>query len=283
MHSLISSDFTSIENKAEIRRKIISALGLTETESQVVETSFFMKSTTCDIKSKINLFNSSFPEFYSKLFNTTISGFGPGEILLYFLIDDLYLSGFTSSIDAYVGNKPFAEIKAVKKSFKLNWYYDFRFGSFSNDSNQKIISTIKNFVNHVNNPLLIDSELEINRTKIKQLQKIKLNVDEYSMLLKVSNGDVYIDQTKIGTRADVDFASKIQNALDHLSTKTPSTFKELEDAYFNEILLSPEGKNNFIFFDKRDGMCVYHGKLSREMLAIERITQGRVKPFIKLM
>ena len=110
----------SVENKAEIRRKIISALGL---ENWEVE-GFFFNPSLPNIPDKINLFVESFPLESKKLLNMSITGFGPGEILLYFLCDNLALSGFKSQIDAHVDGKPLAEVKAVRPSNKPNWYYD---------------------------------------------------------------------------------------------------------------------------------------------------------------
>jgi hypothetical protein len=70
--------------------------------------------------------------------------------------------------------------------------------------------------------------------------------------------------------------------MDKASTKTPSYFKEIEDRYFDSVVNSPIGNHDFIFFDRTTAKCIYHGKITRDMLAIERITQGKIKPFIKL-
>ena len=107
----------------------------------------------------------------------SITGFGPGEILLYFLCDTVTLSGFKSQIDAHVDGKPLAEIKAVRPSNKPNWYYDFRFGADASEPNHQFLFEVRNFVNHTNNPALLENELEITRTKITELRKIALNVD----------------------------------------------------------------------------------------------------------
>ena len=268
----------SVENKAEIRRKIISALGL---ENWEVE-GFFFDPSLPNIPAKINLFVESFPLESKKLLNLSITGFGPGEILLYFLCDNLALSGFKSQIDAHVDGKPLAEVKAVRPSNKPNWYYDFRFGAEASEPNHQFLFEIRNFVNHTNNPALLENELEITRTKITELRKIVLNVDEFTLNIKVINGDVYVGNSKICKRTDIDFARRIQDAMDNASTKTPSYFKEIEDKYFNSVVNSQIGNHDFIFFDRTTAKCIYYGKITRDMLAIERITQGKIKPFIKL-
>ena len=278
MHTFNSSDFTSVENKAEIRRRITSALKLEYWEVE----GFFFDPSLSDTKSKINLFVESFPLESKQLLNMSLSGIGPGEILLYFLCDNLSLSGFKSQIDASVNGKPFVEVKAVRPSNKPNWYYDFRFGVDASEPNHQFLFEVRNFVNHTNNPALLENELEITRTKITELRKIVLNVDEFSLNLKVINGDVYVKDQKICKRMDIDFASKIQMAMDKHSSKTPSYFKEIEDRYFNSVINSAIGNHDFMFFDRTTAKCIYVGKIQRDMLAIERVTHGKIKPFIKL-
>lgn len=268
----------SVENKAEIRRKIISALKLDNWEVE----GFYFEPSLSNVKSKINLFVESFPLEAKQLLNMTLSGFGPGEILLYFLCDNLTLSGFKSQIDATVNGIPFAEVKAVRPSNKPYWYYDFRFGVEASEPNHQFLYEVRNFVNHTDNSALLQNELEITRTKVTELRKITLNVDEFTLNLKVINGDVYVKDYKICKRSDIDFASKIQEAMDKISSKTPNYFQEIENKYFDSVINSSIGNHDFMFFDRTSAKCIYVGKIERSMLAIERVTQGKIKPFIKL-
>ena len=279
MKTFNSTDFASVENKADVRTKIINALGL---EYWEVEGFFFDPLNVPNIITKINYFVESFPTESKKLLNMSISGLGPGEILLYFLCENLTLSGYKSQIDASINGAQFAEVKAVLSSNKPNWYYDFRFGVQASEPNHQFLLDVKNFVNHTNNPALLENELEITRTKVTELRKISLSVDEYSLAIKVINGEVYAGNTRLCKRSDIDFAKKIQEAFDTVSFKTPNFFSEIEDRYFNSVMASPIGSHDFIFFDRNSAKCVYFGKLKRDMLAIERVTQGKIKPFVKL-
>ena len=280
MKTFNSTDFASVENKADVRTKIINALGLNHWE---VEGFFFDPLNFPDVSSKINYFVESFPLESKKLLNLSINGLGPGEILLYFLCENLTLSGYKSQIDASVNGKQFAEVKAVIPSNKPSWYYDFRFGVNASEPNHQFLLDVKNFVNHTNNPALLENELEITRTKISELRKIELSVDEYSISIKVINGEVYSGNTRLCRRSDIDFAKKIQEAFDTSSLKTPNFFSEIEDRYFSNVLSSPIGQHDFIFFDRNSAKCIYFGKLTRDMLSIERVTQGKIKPFVKLI
>lgn len=280
MKTFNSTEFASVENKADVRTKIINALGLEHWE---VEGFYFNPLEAPNVPDKINYFVESFPIESKRLLNLSVSGLGPGEILLYFLCDNLTLSGYKSQIDASVDGSEFAEVKAVLPSNKPNWYYDFRFGVQASEPNHQLLLDVRNFVNHTNNPALLANELEVTRTKISELRKIELDVDEYSLPLKVIDGFIYVGQDRLCKRSDVDFARRIQEAFDTKSYKTPNHFSAIEDRYFNAVLASPIGNHDFIFFDRNSAKCIYFGKLERDMLAIERITQGKIKPFVKLV
>ena len=279
MKTFNSTDFSSVENKADVRTKIINALGLKHWE---VEGFYFDPTAVPNVLTKINYFVDSFPIESKKLLNLSVNGLGPGEILLYFLCENLTLSGYKSQIDASVSGVPFAEVKGVLPDVKNSVFYDFRFGVDASEPNHRFLFNVRNFVNHTNNPTLLENELEITRKKIAELRKISIDVNEYSLNLKIVNGTVYSGDTKLCERNDINFASKIQEAFDQASSKTPNFFKDIEDLYFAEILKSPIGNHDFMFFDRKSAKCIYYGKITKDMLSIERVTQGKVKPFINL-
>ena len=279
MKTFISTEFTSVENKADVRIKIIKALGLADWE---VQGFFFNPLDVPNLPAKINYFVESFPLESKKLLDLSINGLGPGEILLYFLCDNLSLSGFKSHIDASVNGVPFAEVKAVL-SAGPGRYCDFRFGVDASEPNHQFLFDVRNFVNHAGNPAMLENELEITRTKISELRQISIDTDEFYLNLKVLDGEIYAGPKRICKRSDIDFACKIQDALDNASNKTPNFFSEIEDRYFSQILDSQIGKQNFLLFDRKTAKCIYFGKISKEMLSIERVTQGKVKPFINLI
>lgn len=277
MTSLNSTDFT-VENKAELRKIITNSLNL---ECWEVENFFFDPLNCPNVLNSINLFVESFPVESVKLLNHVVNGLGPGEVLLYFLCDNLTLSGFKSQIDTSINGVPFAEVKAViphGESGQL--YFDFRFAGEADEPNHQLLYNVRNFIDHTGNPTLLENELEITRKKWAELKGISVDLDEFSLNLKIVDGEIYVGSTKICRRNDIDFSCKIQMAFDKLSTKTPNSIQEIENAYFDSILQSNIGKHDFIFFNRKNGRAIYHGKLTRQMLSVERITQGKVKPFV---
>lgn len=73
------------------------------------------------VVSAITNFIAAFPAFAHKLFDLhghvphLGSRLGRGEVLVYFIFDDIDLGGSSSSIDCFVNNEPVFEIKCAKK------------------------------------------------------------------------------------------------------------------------------------------------------------------------
>ncbi len=242
---------------------------------------FFFDPAHSDIKRSINSFVEAYPVESIWILNISYNGFGPGEVLLYFLCENLTLSGFSSQIDSFVSSTPFAEIKAVQQMFD-GVHGDFRFGGFADEANHTFLQDVRRFIDHTANSAILANELEISRRKITELRKINSDGDEFNLNLKIVNGVIFAGNTPLCKRSDIDFSSKVQFALDNLSEKTPNTFSEIENKYFTKVLDTSVGRSNFLFFDRKTAKCLYFGKISREMLSIERVTQGRIKPYINL-
>lgn len=276
MKTLNSTDFSSVGNKAAIRTKIINELNL---DKYVQD--FFFDPAHSDIKRGINLFVEAYPIESVQILNISYNGFGPGEVLLYFLCDNLTLSGYSSQIDTFVNSSPFAEVKAIQQMFE-GVHGDFRFGGFADEANHAFLQDVRRFIDHTGNSAILPNELEISRRKITELRKIDSEGEEFNLVLKVVNGLVFVGNTPLCKRSDIDFSSKVQFALDNLSEKTPNTFSEIENKYFAKVLSTAVGQSDFLFFDRKTARCLYFGKIGREMLSIERVTQGRIKPYINL-
>jgi len=121
--NLQTSDFTSIEHKKEIQHLI------TKNFFPGFDTSKTLKSVN---KTKLNALIKELKSIdvgqFEKLHTYPLSGVGPGEATLYYLLDNGHLAGGGSKgVDLIVGDKKY-EIKAVKKHKKEDIYYDFRLG-----------------------------------------------------------------------------------------------------------------------------------------------------------
>jgi hypothetical protein len=82
--------------------------------------------------SSITNFIAAYPAFAHKLYDLhghvphLGNRLGRGEVLVYFIFDDIELGGSSSSIDCFVNGQPAFEIKSAKKSG--NRYLDFMLG-----------------------------------------------------------------------------------------------------------------------------------------------------------
>jgi hypothetical protein len=86
-----------------------------------------------DLVATVTNFTAEFPAFSKKLFNISgqVDGFGHGigrgELLVYFIYDDVTLGASTSSIDVHVSGIPYVEVKCARKRADL--WTDFRLGT----------------------------------------------------------------------------------------------------------------------------------------------------------
>ena len=278
MKTLNSIDFSSIGNKDRIRKIIVDELNLNYQEVK----RYFFYPDPLDIEKKINSFVVAKPKEALQIFNLSKTGLGLGEILLYFLCDGLTLSGFKSQIDAYVDSVPFAEIKAVKYLGKGK-FGDIRFGASSSEANLIFLKDIKDLVEHSSKPSIIDSELEISRKQMNELRKIKNAYIEGSLNLKITvNGNIRSKNRYVCSIDDIDFEQQIRQLMLNDTVKNPTTYYEIEDKYISEILKMNIGTENFLCFDRSSARCIFFGKLTKNMLSIDRVTQGRIKPCLDL-
>ncbi len=280
--NISSSDFFTLRNKAYIREQIIDAYKI---ENQDKIKSFFITDLKSypDISIPINKFVEEFPIFVKQIFNLVFPGIGSGEVLLYFLCDEVCLSGFKSRIDIYVNEKPFCEVKTLNK-LKNGGYNDFRFGTTTSEFDKHLINELINFISHSENSFKKHkNKLEFNSKLIAELRRNVYHSDEHNLHIKILNeNEIFIDGKKLCNKNDPNLLSFLNKAFSFLSSRTANSFKEIENEYFYNVFKFTEiGKQNFVFFDRKNFKCVYFGKIKRHMLKIERVTQGVVKPFIK--
>jgi len=120
--NFISSDFTSLTYKKEIQSLFATHFFPTFNLNNTLD--------TID-KNKLNLLISKLKEINSSKFlnlhNYNLKGIGPGEVTLYFLLNNAKLGGGASAgVDLMVGSQAY-EIKAIKLS-RDGYAYDFKLG-----------------------------------------------------------------------------------------------------------------------------------------------------------
>lgn len=120
--NLYASDFTSLTYKKEIQSLF----------QMHFFPSFDLKKTLTSVdKGKLNQLiadlKRSNNDKFQYIHNYNLKGIGPGEVTLYFLLDNAHLGGGTSAgVDLMVGSKAY-EIKGVKVT-RDRFAYDFKLG-----------------------------------------------------------------------------------------------------------------------------------------------------------
>ena len=115
--------------KSSLRRKLLDRLQ----HDDAPLASVLPKLEDSDLVATVTNFIASYPSFSKRLFDISgqVDGFGHGigrgELLVYFIYDDVTLGASTSSIDVHVSGIPYVEVKCARKRQEV--WTDFRLGT----------------------------------------------------------------------------------------------------------------------------------------------------------
>lgn len=180
----------------------------------------------------------------NRLFTTKPGDLGPGELLLYFLIDDYFISK-NGDIDAKIGNTEY-EVKAVLASNvetvqggKATKYYGFSTGG---------ASKIK----------LTEVQGDLQRLK----QQIETKTTSKNDVVEVSDIKAFRQDPKL---------------RDQFESLQATYSKEIYNRYF-------KGKNFIFLDNRvnRKGNMLYVGEIKPEMIGIYRFSKNQIQPSITI-
>jgi len=183
-------------------------------------------------------FTAAYPMFARRLFNVhgvvpgLGSGIGRGEVLLYFLYDEVTLGGTISSIDIHLSGVPFIEVKAAWNRGNGIWA-DFRLGTDEFTASNRLLNQVVE-----------------------------------CMLRQEAKGNLIVPGH---------FGNIPKSLLDKVRKLSPKTMKRAEEDYFKKLFSGKVGSKSFLFFDTKDMLPIYYGKLKREQLQLERFSAGQTK------
>jgi hypothetical protein len=190
------------------------------------------------------------PAGFTELLEREIAGLGPGEVILYFLLDNVQLGGGNSAgVDIIDNGTPY-EVKAVNKTSdgKL---VNFKLGGTVN------ISDVQSKI------LKLKAELLKFDPSIAEGEKTGVNNDH----MKGFESDEFIEHCK--------------------NMKIKDSFADLND-YFQKIAYNGYFKNHPIIFmgsksaSKADKGRVYDiVQVTKKMVGIHKVTNGTIKPYVK--
>lgn len=245
--TLKAKDLETTEYKNEIRfliaRRYFPGLDISGITMDKVTTAKALN------KALNTLYNLN-PTGYTELLEREISGLGPGELILFFLLDNATVGGGNSAgVDIIDNGTPY-EVKAVNKTGdgKL---VNFKLGGTVN------ISDV-------------------------QAKILKLKAE----LLKFDSSIAEGEKTGINNDHMAGFESK--EFIEHCENmKIRDSFKDLND-YFQKIAYNGYFKNHPIIFmgsksaSRADKGRVYDiVQVTKKMVGIHKVTNGTIKPYVK--
>lgn len=127
---LTTSSPSPSDEKRRLRQQLLHRLGHDETPLSLTLPRLDDETLVTDITH----FTAAYPSFSKRLFNICgqVDGFGhgigKGELLVYFLYDDVTLGASTSSIDVHCSGIPYVEVKVARRKPNGVWA-DFRLGT----------------------------------------------------------------------------------------------------------------------------------------------------------
>lgn len=157
----------------------------------------YTKINITNLNRSINVFKDADLTKFNLLYDYTLKGLGPGEVLLYLIINDSFLGGGSSAAtDLIVKNLNF-EIKSGKREGS-GFYHDFRFGGTINDQEIKNeLLSLGQANNLISKNVTAGSSLAIPHALMKKIES--LNKEEYLKIEKKYCNIVknYFNQTSI--------------------------------------------------------------------------------------
>lgn len=128
------------------------------------------KVSMASLNRSIQLYKKANPQKFDLLYNYDLRGLGPGEVLLYLIVNDSHLGGGSSAAsDLIIGSSTY-EIKSSKRNVGGGFYHDFRFGkTIDDDAIKGELLALGKKSNLINQNITNSSSLAIPGTKMKEI------------------------------------------------------------------------------------------------------------------
>lgn len=159
--NLLESDFKNIAHKKAIqylfKKYFFPTFDLSKTLNSVDASS---------INSLANDLKKENAQGFLNLFKYKVGGVGPGEVMLYFLVNDLVIGGMSSAGADVISGGTTYEVKAVQVN-REGYAYDFKMGGTFPDKVLPIIQELAELAEKNG----IKKSKEINKTDVDELKK----------------------------------------------------------------------------------------------------------------
>lgn len=216
--NLYSNDLTTIKYKNEVRNLITSNWFPNINESKI-----YSKNLDKDaLNESIALLKEHNSDGFDRLYSYNMKGVGPGEMMLYYMIDDASIGGGSSSGVDLIVNENKYEIKAVKpvknKVLEGNFLNDFKLGGtinltptmkglqeLANIENTELAGSKVNAIRNTEKFKTLESDYREKASDYFQNHQVifvnnsKKNNGEIINIGKVETEDIFIERMTSGT------------------------------------------------------------------------------------
>ena len=131
----------AIEVKDQGREDLAREVGLPMSAAK----SFFTAASLTNFQACYNSFVAAFPKQAGQISRHRPDGVGPGEMVAWFVFDNITLGGKNSGIDLFVDGAPFAEMKGGKSSKYSNSIDNFKITTDSDVAVTRLIKDLSEF------------------------------------------------------------------------------------------------------------------------------------------
>jgi hypothetical protein len=296
-----SSEFSDLSKKEDVRKRLAKS----EKFDYEATKGAFVPASAGSIVSKLNAFRKKHPEATDKLYNLTTTHIGRGEILAYYIFNNITLGGAGSSTDLLIKGEGFAEVKEVKK-IGTGWG-NIRFETSSRQADLVLAKDIEYFAEKYEEitgeklPSAGQAEgwkiTEIGRQTLRLWDQIDLNDVAKSTEVDFPKGGVSLKLDKSGDIMQKGAAKVLTNVnkpnavkplkdltsgkakIEIVVDKKRATIKKIFEKWVETVVDKFDGKK-FLLFSAHDGSVVGLTSLTTKNLYIESITKGAAKPII---
>ena len=139
-----STEDISKEGKAKGRYQLVQDAGISAETMKKMQ-AYFKKATASTLEKDYNAFVMAFPKEAQAINSQKPDGVGPGELVVYFVFDNIGIGGKNASIDIYMDGKPFAEAKGGVYRASDNVVNGFKITKDGDKAVQQLITDLNAF------------------------------------------------------------------------------------------------------------------------------------------
>lgn len=287
---MIPFDPTRIEAKCEGRRILADVAGISLEDAA----QYFTDATHKNFQSSFNAFTSAHPEAAMTISNHRPDGVGPGEMVAWFVFNNLTLGGRNAAMDLMVDGYPFAEAKAGRITKMNNTLNDFKIAKDNAPSVALALNDLVRFNNTYNsitgedlpgwNGISTITYTVISQWKdfnLTELQKTAPKIKKRRYVAIDPDGNIFNqDETKIvGNIVDEDAASVLRRVIDEQPRLEVDpeidTIAKISDRWKKQVFIDYVGGKNIALLDGATCQMVFFGEITDEMLELYRVHRNQ--------